>query len=214
MDSPLARIGVILAALAAVAAGVWLYSKARPGVPCPSLEEVHIVSSSRAAGAATDAWKSVPYGETVMLAAVVKARRPDGSVFHVSPVESPVLGGRALARGESRPSWPAGCGDLVFLWFSVERANPSDAASPYKDRFQGSWGFAPTQPADVRPRLLTREGEKDARPNLGAAFFRVRAEIRHPSTHKLLQTVSTPGADHLNAGGDPSALHRVAIGAP
>lgn len=211
MDSPFARIAVVLAALGALAGGAFWYTTTRPGKPCPELTAVHIVSSSRAAGGATDEWKNVPYGESVVLAAVVEARRPDGEIFYISPVERPVVGGKTLFN--TRPAWPAGCGELVFLWFSVENAVPGDAASPWRDRFQGGWGFAPTQPADVRPRLLTREGAATA-PNVGAAFFRVRAELRHPSTGKLLAHLSTPGADHLNAGGDPRRVHRVAIGQP
>jgi hypothetical protein len=146
----------------------------------------------------------------------VRLRDPrTGEAFYVSPVENVTLQGERIPRKKMR-RWSQGCGRLVFLWFTVEpnqpgRPGPDDGAeNPYRNRLCGGWGFRPTHYADVRPRALLRQDPD--RPNVGAMFFRVRAEVRSRKTHRLLQVAASPGADHLNAGGDPSRLHRVAIG--
>ncbi len=194
--------------------GAWLYLEVREPVPCPVLEEAYVVSSTMFSETASDTWKSIPYGENAVLAAVMRLRDPrTGEAFYVSPVEHVTIQGERIPREKMR-RWSQGCGRLVFLWFTVEPSHPerpgTRAENPYKNRLCGSWGFRPTHYADVRPRALLRQDPD--RPNVGAAFFRVRAEVRNPKTHRLLQVAASPGAEHLNTGGDPSRVHRVAIG--
>ncbi|UCF80208.1 MAG: hypothetical protein JSV08_06725 [Acidobacteriota bacterium] len=218
MDSPLARLAIIVGAMVLLVGGAWLYFETREPVPCPVVEEAYVVSSTMFSETASDTWKNIPYGENAVLAAVVRLRDPrTGEAFYVSPVERVTLQGERISREKMR-RWPRGCGRLVFLWFTVEPQRPgrpgpdagTEAASPYKNRLCGSWGFRPTHYADVRPRALLRQDPD--RPNVGAMFYRVRAEVRNPKTHRLLQSAASPGAEYLNAGGDPSRVHRVAIG--